>query len=93
MRYVPMGYTELFVHEKRGVVVDGEPQRIWPARFAPIASNGPFHLIVPSQGEFSHLDLGGSHPFWAAISQAVNLSARLSQPVLVTRQLESRGWH
>ncbi len=89
---IPHGYTDLRLHEKRAVVANGHPLAIWPL-LSPAAVSIQFRLIVPPSGEHKWLELGCFNPVRSAVAQAMNLSSRLQQPVLVTRLLESHFWH
>ncbi|KQP26710.1 hypothetical protein [Aeromicrobium sp. Leaf272] len=90
LRHVPMGYTQLYDHEKVAVVLDGRVLRLWAARGTVQA----FDLVVPPSSGQDLLVLGASHPVRYAVGEACNLSARLpGVPVMVARRLAEHGWH
>lgn len=88
---VPRGYTTLQTYEKRGVDAPDGVLRIWPRAYDSPAQE--FRLIVPAAGNQRYLDLGATPGIRFAVLDAVNLAARVGQPVLVARLLSSRPWH
>lgn len=90
-RDVPKGYTTLQTYEKRAVVAPDGVLRIWPRAYDSPAQE--FRLIVPAAGNQRYLDLGATPGIRFAVLDAVNLAARVGQPVLVARLLSSRPWH
>src|SRR5665811_633263 len=87
-RDVPKGYTTLQTYEKRAVVAPDGVLRIWPRAYDSPAQE--FRLIVPAAGNQRYLDLGATPGIRFAVLDAVNLAARVGQPVLVARLLSSR---
>lgn len=98
---IPMGYTNLYLREKRAVVRAGEVLRVWPRRFDR-ARPGPYgepsadEEYVLTVGEVSwrpRSDLGPEPTMALALRAAVALSARGGVSVLVSRTLSRQSWH
>lgn len=100
---VPMGYSNLYVLEKRAVVVAGRVQRIWPRKFdiqesvtyGPRGLGDVFRAIVAVRSwGCRHLRLGLGAVLWRAIGEAVTLSEQMNgAAILVTRVLQEEYWH
>ena len=77
--------------DERAVVAPDCVLRIWPRGYDNPAQE--FRLIVPAVGNQRYLDLGATPGIRFAVLDALNLAARVGQPVLVARLLSSRPWH
>jgi len=84
---MPMGYTQLYLYEKRAVALAGDLLRLWPARYL-----RGCHLIVPTGGS-GHLQLGAATPYRFAVSQAITLSRLTAGPVLLVAEVSQQTWH
>ncbi len=91
-RHIPMGYTDLFLYEKRAVVDGGTLVRLWPQRRTD-GDVGDFRVVLPRQGTDRELLLGVPNPLRAAVRTAEDLSGRLKAPVVVARLVSRWGWH
>lgn len=98
---IPMGYTNLYLREKRAVVRAGEVLRVWPRRFDRVRHGGygtpsadeQFALTVGEATWRPRSDLGPEPTMALALRAAVTLSARGGVSVLVSRTLDEQSWH
>lgn len=93
---IPMGYTSLYLREKRAVVRGGQVLRVWPRRFERERSAGVDEEFALTVGEATwrpRPDLGPEPTMALALRAAVRLSARGGVSVLVSRTLSRRDWH
>jgi len=95
--HVPMGYTQLFILEKRAVIAGGDLLRLWPSKHESVKdfTQDKYRAIIADEDpEATHLSLGVSNPLWAAVKAGVRISHRMSgAPVLLTKILSEVSWH
>lgn len=92
---IPMGYTNLYLFEKRAVIADGKLVRLWRQRWHPAPELREEVCSAITEGTvFSHLRVGLDFSIGHAVGQAEVLSARMNgAPVVVARMLTATGWH
>jgi hypothetical protein len=92
---IPMGYTNLYLHEKRAVIADGKLIRLWPQRYKPDHAHLEDGCRAITEGDsFTHLSLGLSSSINHAVYQAKTPSTRMNgAPVIVTKMLTDQFWH
>lgn len=93
---IQMGYTQLFLMEKRAVIVAGEVVRFWaqhPDRPAVPNEQGKVRAFLPQTDRSKWLHLGVSHPLKFGVGHACNLSARTGEPIVVAIRLTEHTWH
>ena len=91
-RHIPPGHTNMYIEEKRAVVVHGHVRAVWPKTFDGAAT---FRLLVagPTLPEALVLGPGDGSSFPALVKDACELSALTGRPVVVSRQLAGLSWH
>jgi hypothetical protein len=92
---IPMGYTNLYLLEKRAVIAEGRLIRLWPQRYKPDHTHLEDGCRAITEGDSSkHLSLGLSSSINHAVHQAKTLSSRMNgAPVIVTKTLTDQFWH
>lgn len=96
-----MGYTDLYLREKRAVVRAGEVLRVWPRRFdrtrpGPYGEPRADEEYVLTVGEAPwrpRADLGPEPTMALALRTAMALPGRAGVSVLVSRTLSRQSWH
>lgn len=93
-REILMGYTDLSVCEKRAVVVDGMPLRVWAKRRSAANAQPVARLALIREDSGTPLGISLPQYPWHGMQQALRLSALMpGRPVLVVGVLESHFWH
>jgi hypothetical protein len=91
---LPRGDTNMFIEEKRAVIVRGRARAVWPLTHA-IGTWCWWRLLVagPALSEVLVLGAGDSAFISGVVADAERLSGQTGRPVVVARQLEVHGWH